>query len=367
MVSSQYHKGMSKTASPEGLEMLKPFQEEIGARVTAFFQSEIGQDQNLKGEAGRITDQIVSEFAERPAKRIRGALAMVAYEMFGGQDREQALQLAVALEVSQNSLVILDDVMDESVTRRGGPTAQEMFKAFIGTGNPGIGNHLATNAGVILGYAAEEMVLEIPCDSSRKVRLLQIYNRNMKITGYGQGRDLVSDSNGLPTEEDVYQTIGLKTGPYTFMNPLQTGACLAGASDDTIAHLGDFGWHAGVAFQLRDDYLGVFGEEAAMGKSALSDVREGKMTLLMQYVLSHAGEKDKALVKAVKGADEVSEHDLLAVRRAMLRSGALQYVETKMYEEASMATEVLDYHTEWDPKGVAFLRKLIGFLIKRDV
>jgi geranylgeranyl diphosphate synthase type II len=357
---------MPRTSLPEGLEALRPFQEEIGERVTSFFEAEIHHDQDLKGEAGQMTDQIIAEFAERPAKRIRGALAIVAYEMFGGQDRAQALQLAVALETSQNSLVVLDDVMDEAMTRRGGPSVQEMFRKSIGNSDPYTANHLATNAGVILGYKAEELLLTIDCEPARKVRLLQFYNHNMKITGYGQARDLLSDSNGIPAEDEVYQTIGLKTGPYTFMNPLQTGACLAGAPDEDIAHLGDFGWHAGVAFQLRDDYLGVFGDEAETGKSALSDLRESRMTLLMHYVLAHASDQDKELVRAIKGADEATDGMLLNVRRAMRDSGALRYVEAKMREEASFATEILDYHTEWNTEGVAFLRKLIRDLITRN-
>jgi geranylgeranyl diphosphate synthase type I len=217
--------------------------------------------QNSVGKPGDVVyemDRYMSEFASLPAKRVRGALAMKTYEMFGGTDEEQALHVAGTIEVGQNYLLWLDDDMDNSSTRRGGGSMHMRFREYlerrgISRDVERLSSSTTTVASFILAHEVVGLLGETPTDIASQNQLMKIHVKNMKQTGIGQEYDLINGTNGLASEEDIITMYGLKTSGYTIINPMQLGAALAGAPQDDLEALHTFGWHAGIAYQLRDD------------------------------------------------------------------------------------------------------------------
>jgi geranylgeranyl diphosphate synthase type II len=129
-----------------------------------------------------------------------------------------------------------------------------------------------------------------------------------------------------------------KTASYSFIAPLVGGAVLAKASDADVRSLRDFGRHVGVAFQLRDDVLGVFGVEELTGKSTLGDLREGKQTLLVGYASTT---EEWQRVAPLFGRPDLTEADAADLRAALEASGARRLVESVIADRAARAGQVL--------------------------
>jgi geranylgeranyl diphosphate synthase type II len=130
-----------------------------------------------------------------------------------------------------------------------------------------------------------------------------------------------------------------KTAHYSFQAPLQAGAVLAGASAETLAALGEYGRNVGIAFQLRDDLLGIFGTQELTGKSTTSDIREGKVTPLMCYALqlSESTELSEILERG-----DASETDAERVRDILDSVGARSFVEELIAEHSRSALAAIN-------------------------
>jgi geranylgeranyl diphosphate synthase type I len=320
---------------------------------------------------GRQALERLQEFTMRPAKRIRGALAMLGYEMFGGTRHAAALDLAVVVELMQSYLLIVDDVMDRSVERRGGTTLQLQYYAALqeqfGDKSPAHqGDMMALNIGLLAQHLAAGLLNEIDELPARVLRAGQVAQANLIATGLGQMDDLLNQA-GKPTNlEAIRQMYKLKSSYYTFVNPLQTGAALAGASESQLRPLKEFGLHAGVAFQLQDDIMGMFGDEQQTGKSPLDDLREGKLTMLMQHALEHAAPAELQIIHASLGNEQVTAAQHAGIRQLLTQLGSRNYVHQQAQQEVVLALQVLHAQPGWEPGAVAFLTELLNYIINRD-
>jgi geranylgeranyl diphosphate synthase type II len=128
----------------------------------------------------------------------------------------------------------------------------------------------------------------------------------------------------VPRVDDILTMERLKTAVYSFECPLQAGAILAGASEEVVATLGDFGREIGIAYQIVDDLLGVFGLEAETGKTTIGDLREGKRTVLIAYATST---REWADVAHLVGCDDLTEADAARVREVLVACGARSFAE----------------------------------------
>ena len=134
----------------------------------------------------------------------------------------------------------------------------------------------------------------------------------------------------------------LKTAQYTGSGPLVLGAILAQADDKFIDMLCDFGNSVGICFQIRDDILGIYGSEAEVGKSIVSDMCEGKKTVLVSHFDRTASEKDKELFYSVYGKETSGEKELEMVRRLLNDNSSLQYAVDMCDSYVKSATDVLN-------------------------
>ncbi|MFD9700972.1 polyprenyl synthetase family protein [Lentzea sp. NPDC059081] len=283
-------------------------------------------------------------------KRIRPTFAWWGWRAAGGSAGVDAIVRAmVALELLQCCALVHDDVMDRSATRRGKPSVHESFAArhrhrrWAGSARQ-YGDSAAVLVGdLALAWADDALVTAgLPADAlTRAWGPWQAMRTEMIM---GQHLDLLAVARREESLEHAVRVAALKTAAYTVERPLHLGAALAGATDDVVDSLRAYGHDIGVAFQLRDDLMGVFGDSSLTGKPVGEDLREGKRTPLMSIALSRAQDRPAAqrLLRRCLETGAVSDRTVDEVRSLLVELGAVAAVEEHIDGLAASGLAALD-------------------------
>ncbi|MDT0387099.1 polyprenyl synthetase family protein [Streptomyces dubilierae] len=294
----------------------------------------------------------VAAFVLRGGKRLRTAFAWCGWRAAGGSgDATAVLRTGAALELLQGCALIHDDVMDGSPLRRGGPALHVELAGrhpagrAAAFGTPGavspesFGASAAVLAGDLALAWADDLLTETALGSPQGARLHHEWRAMRTEMVAGQYRDLHAQASGASGDEEALTVAALKSARYTVARPLALGAALAGAGTRTTEALRAAGHCAGLAFQLRDDLLGAFGDPAETGKPAEDDLRSRKLTPLLAAAVRLAGasgDREAADVLA-PGAHAQPEHTVERMRAALERTGARAEVEARTAELAAAA------------------------------
>jgi geranylgeranyl diphosphate synthase, type I len=282
---------------------------------------------------GPVTDHLAAFLAG--GKRVRPTLLLLGYAAGGGPDRRRVLGPALALELLHTCALLHDDVIDRAPTRRGRPTVHHAVADDHRTagwaGDPlAYGEAVAILLGDLAFVQADELFLDADVPTDALLAGLRRFTVLREEVMAGQYLDLHAATARL-TDRDLALTVAtLKSGRYSVARPLEIGALLAGADDELVAGLGRVGDPLGRAFQVRDDLLGVFGAEAETGKSAASDLAEGKRTLLVAEAAARLPDDDRARLEAGLGDPELSEDEAAALRDLLERCGARAAAEAQV-------------------------------------
>jgi geranylgeranyl diphosphate synthase type I len=289
-----------------------------------------------------------SELAMRGGKRQRPAILAAAYEACGGCGGPDAVVKAgVSLELLQTYFLIHDDWMDASETRRGGPSVHMLLAATFGGTHDG--NAAAILAGDHACALAQEALLDLPLPAECILAAVRELARIQQDVIAGQ----LLDVDGASADADAMEKMhDLKTGSYTVRGPLELGAVLAGATSAQHALLERFARPLGVAFQLRDDLLGTFGDASVTGKPSHSDIASGKPTALVIELASDP--EGRHLLTRVLGKPDAAEEEVEALVRRMIASGAKRRVEERIVGLVERAIAELD-RSSFTPRGRALL------------
>ncbi|RJQ88199.1 polyprenyl synthetase family protein [Amycolatopsis panacis] len=297
----------------------------------------------------------LSGFVLGGGKRIRPTFAWWGWRGAGGAATgpaaEGALQVVSSLELIQACALIHDDLIDSSDSRRGNPTvhvASAKLHADHGwLGSPAtFGLASAVLVGDLALAWADDMFAEAPLPAATLAAARPAWRAMRTEVLAGQYLDVRTQAVGDASPEAALRIDRLKTAAYTVQRPLHLGAALAGAGEELITTLLEFGGEVGVAFQLRDDLLGVFGDPSVTGKPAGDDLREGKRTLLVALGLQLAAERgDDAAARVI--ADAIGATDLAGaavdrVREALTSVGAVAAVERRIDELTTSAADALE-------------------------
>ena len=209
-------------------------------------------------------------------KRVRPQLAMIASQMFGGKD-EEVLPAALALEVFHNFTLLHDDVMDKADVRRGRPTVHVKWN-----------ENTAILSGDQMVIEAYKLLSGVPADKLPKV--LQLFNKMATEICEGQQYDVDFESQEHVTVKEYLKMIRLKTS-VLLANALQTGAYIAGADDQAQETLYQFGINIGLAFQIQDDILDVWGDPKTFGKAVGGDISCNKKTFVYLEAKRRGGDR----------------------------------------------------------------------------
>jgi geranylgeranyl diphosphate synthase type II len=264
-------------------------------------------------------------------KRFRPRMVFAAYAALGGKDMEAAAYVGAAFELLHTALIVHDDVIDHDFTRRGIPNISGSYRnrALAAGASSETAEHNGISAAVIAGdlalFNAYRLLDRSGVAHMTRQRLLEVMDDALFASAAGELIDVdFSIAVEMPRVDDILTMERLKTAVYSFECPLQAGAILAGASDEVVATLGDFGREIGIAYQIVDDLLGVFGAEAETGKTTIGDLREGKRTVLISYVTSTA---EWPRIKPLIGKPDLTEDEAASVRDVLISSGAQSFAQ----------------------------------------
>jgi len=280
----------------------------------------------------------------RGGKHFRGALAIYSYELFGGKDHRISRQIGLVMELLQTYLLVIDDVIDQSDLRRGGPAAHKLIermhiaqKLF---GDPGhFGHSQVICSGVIGQNLAYDILAKLPVDDSVRLSALAFINDIMIKTNIGQIMDVNNEAWRTDEEAEILKTLQQKTAYYSFFMPMKLGAVVSGQDAKFIE---PYAMNIGLAFQLYDDIFGTFGDEAKTGKSAKSDIVEGKRTILVSYALTNSSAANRKTLEKALGNSKLTDNDFAKVLDILRSSGALDYTRELAAHYAALAKQALD-------------------------
>jgi geranylgeranyl diphosphate synthase, type I len=350
-------------------KILLRYKEDIDDEIKLFFDDYAN---NLLGISPNAKEaiQVLREFCSRPGKRLRGTLAWYSYDQLADYpDRATGAKIAIALELIQNYLLIVDDVMDRSVIRRGGPTVHKYYEKRLANlpDHSHLSEMMAINVGLLAQHLVNTLIIDTGASSEQKLKALKLMNNNISLTCYGQIDDLLhaTDLNAIK-EEEIYSIYEAKSSYYTFINPIQMGVVLAGETSDILMDkIKDFGKPAGLAFQIADDVLGIYGDSKITGKPNIDDLREGKFTLLVLNTYQNTDAAGRKNLLSVLGNKNVTEADAGRIGNLMDKCGAKQQVINVANQKAIEAKGIISQIDEINEDAKKFFCSIVDYSIGR--
>ena len=258
-------------------------------------------------------------------KRIRPVLMLLSYNLFK-EDPETILMPACALETYHNYTLLHDDLMDNADLRRGHETVHKKWNA-----NTAI---LSGDSMLVLAYQRMQQ-----CSSDKMAEVLALFTETALEIGEGQEYDMAFEHRDDVSEEEYIEMIRLKTS-VLLACALKIGAILAGASKEDADNLYRFGEQIGLAFQLQDDFLDVYGDTRVFGKAIGGDITSNKKTFMLINALNHANDDQRRQLESWISATEFDRDEKVAA-------------VTRLYNEIGidrMAQDKIAYYFEQSRK-----------------
>jgi len=329
---------------------------ELAGSVTHHLRHYLAKRRTDAAYIGADYDELVAsleEFVLRGGKRLRPAFAYWGYRAVIPTDDayvdDAILLLFSALELLHACALVHDDVIDDSATRRGMPTAHVQFtELHRGRNWSGSADQFGRSAAILLGDLAlvwsDDVIAEAPLSPEAMTRVRRVWSDIRTEVLAGQYLDIVAESSGADSIASAMNVNRYKTASYTVTRPLQLGAAAAADRPDVQAAFHELGNDLGIAFQLRDDVLGVFGDPVVTGKPSGDDLRAGKRTVLLAEAVQRADASDPsaaALLRTSIGTD-LTDTQVTELCDVITSVGALAAVEDHIDALTTRALTTLD-------------------------
>ena len=281
-------------------------------------------------------------------KRIRPTLMLLGYNLYK-EDPERILSSAIALETYHNYTLLHDDLMDNADVRRGNPTVHKKWDA-----NTAI---LSGDSMLVLAY---QRMAECPVEKLKPV--LDLFTETALEIGEGQQYDMEFETRNDVHEDEYIEMIRLKTS-VLLACALKMGAILADASEADAENLYKFGEQIGLAFQLQDDYLDVYGDPAVFGKAIGGDIMCNKKTYMLINAFNKATKEQRAeLTRWVNAEDPDPKEKIAAVTDLYNKIGIRQLAEAKIqhyFDESRKYLAAVDVPEERKAELKAYTDKMM--------
>ena len=283
----------------------------------------------------------LEEFVLGGGKRIRPLYAWAGFTGAGGLTGEEnpaaALRAAAALEFIQACALVHDDIIDASDSRRGSPTvhrkaeAHHRHRSWEGDA-AAYGTSMAILVGDLALAWADDMLADAGLSPAAQQRVREPWRAMRAEVIGGQMLDISLEASGAESRELAESVNRFKTAAYTIERPLHIGAAIAGGSPELVEAFRAYGRDIGVAFQLRDDLLGVYGDPQVTGKPAGDDLREGKVTVLLITALEKLDSANPEAARELRRLIGASEDpsDITTMMDSIARSGAPEEIESRI-------------------------------------
>jgi geranylgeranyl diphosphate synthase type I len=323
--------------------MLKQIRKKIDAQIKDYLETEDLCLKLLKIQPSLHKE--LSKFAQNGGKRTRPLLFILAYEALAKKKTNKIYKTAVAFELLHDFLLIHDDIIDRSDIRRGSPSIHKVLSSKIkcSLSTNANGNDFAIIAGDIMFSLALKAFLSSAEYSKNSGKAMGKFIDCSFFTELGEYIEMIESTRDIAKAKEsvIYKIYELKTARYTFSYPLSIGAELASAGKKITNDLFEYGLLIGVAFQIKDDILGLFADEKKSGKSSLSDLNEGKKTLLIFKAYQNSNSKDKKLINSALKKKRITHKDLKAIGQIVKKSGSLDYANKAIKERFLQSQKLL--------------------------
>jgi geranylgeranyl diphosphate synthase, type I len=346
------------------------FRKRVGTRLTEFVTDQASRLEEL---GPHLTSLLAgANDAVRGGKRLRAVFCYWGWRAGGGDaDDDRIVTAAASIEMLHASALAHDDVMDDSDTRRGRPSAHRQLQQMHDTGRwQGDATHFGRSAATLLGDLllswSDEMLRTCGLPDDQVLRGLRFFDAMRTEVVAGQYLDLVAQSQGQTSVPQAMRVVRFKAAKYTVERPLHLGSALAGAGPEVVTALTSYGLPLGEAFQLRDDVLGVFGDPGVTGKPAGDDLREGKRTVLIALAHERADAEQRRVLDRMLGHKRLDDQGVQQLQEVISACGALAAVEELITELTSAATTALEHAPLQDDAVTTALRDLAEVATRRD-
>ncbi len=283
-------------------------------------------------------------------KRLRPIMVLMASELFGG-DIQKALKPSLAIEFFHNFTLIHDDIMDEAPLRRNKPTIHTLHGINVGI--------LSGDALLIKAYQFFE---DLEPELFKKC--LQIFSHTGAVLCEGQQMDVNFETMENVTYDDYIEMITNKTGVLSAAS-FKIGALIAGASEKEAELLYNFGKHIGIAFQIMDDYLDVFGNVEQFGKKHAGDIYENKKTILYLLAMEHATETERQELEFWYSKKTENVDKVYGVEKIFRRTKVDEKVLRLIQKHNEIGHDYLKQIQQADEKKKPFM-ELANYLLRRE-
>ncbi|MDQ1283721.1 MAG: hypothetical protein QG620_69 [Patescibacteria group bacterium] len=355
----------------QAIELLKNYKKRLEPEMKKYFQRKMKQAEKVDPLAKEAI-RLIADFTLASGKRIRPALVYYGYLGAGGKDGKEILEASMGIELIHSFLLIHDDIIDRDATRHGISTLHETYKKIGCRIAPGknaehFGNSMAMIAGDMAAAMANEIIFNAKFSPEILICALDKLQDIVYVTIPGEMLDVILEIKGRASEKEILRMYEGKTSRYTFEGPLHLGAILAGADKKMLEGFSRYSLPLGKAFQIRDDILGVFGDEKKLGKPVGSDIIEGKQTLLVIKSLEKGNKEQKKIIKDLLGKKNLTKRELENFRNVIRETGSLEYSE-KMAEKLVVdSIKALEDINLKNKEAHGFLEEIARYMVSRSV
>lgn len=318
----------------------------VDEAINGFFERSTDYAMRIDPSYGQLWNTLHA-LIRSGGKRLRPKMTLLAYEAFGGTNVESLVPVAAAQELLHFSLLIHDDVIDRDYQRYGTDNVAGSYKKIYSKYllSKGDITHFAHSAAILGGdlmlSGAHQMIALSTLSESDKLTAQSFLSHSVfEVAG---GELLDTELSFVPyTQGDAIKVAKYKTASYSFVAPLLTGATLAGITKKQTKALNIYAQSVGIAYQLIDDILGVFGDEEKTGKSTSSDITEGKRTFMVEQALDAMSKKEIETFQSVFGNPSASQSDIDDIKNLFNSTGARSSTLNAARDYAETARRAID-------------------------
>lgn len=291
-------------------------------------------------------------------KRVRGYLIKLGQMLFG-KDDDSYIDIAAAIEIFQTAILIHDDVIDEADKRRGLDTINAKYAGHIGISK-------AICIGDLGFFISYNIINNANISDDLKIEIMKVYSKTLYNTVNGEIIDVELPLKSLEYHKKmddklIYDIYVNKTAWYTIIGPILIGASSANASSLDKEKLMQMGENLGIAFQIKDDLLGLYSENDSMGKT-LNDIKEGKQTIIYKYAIDHANKEEIEIINKYYGNSNVTMDENKIITDLFIKLGAKENAEKLELEYTKKGIDIIN---SMDVKNKDLFMDFANYLLKR--
>lgn len=329
--------------------------------------------EKIENKINEILDKEINKFSDnefirgsieelkrlsKGGKRVRGYLVKVGQMLFG-KDDDSYIDLAAALEIFQTAILIHDDIIDEADKRRGMDTINFKYKG-----------HLGISKAICIGdlgfFISYRIINKMDLTDELKAEIARIYSKTLYNTVNGEIVDVELPLKSLKYHKDmdekiIYDIYINKTAWYTIIGPILIGAASANASYEDKKKLAEAGINLGIAFQIKDDLLGLYSDVSTIGKT-LNDIKENKQTIIYKYAIDHATDEQLEIINMYYGKEDTNEENTKKLLDLFEKLGAKENAEKLVKKYTDKGIDIIN---NMDANNKEIFINFANYLLKR--